>query len=151
MAGKPSSVRELDQGPGADPATARRRAVAGRTQAGREEQAQACLRGCRRRRDRVISISSREPQLTGESQSRYGLPYTEAIYMFTRAAVHWRGYAAVGLDERPGHSPGCRGAGCSCFARIWCGAAPPMDDYPGTERADAFRVTGQILGIEPPE
>ena len=31
------------------------------------------------------------------------------------------------------------------------GRPPPMDDYPGTERADAFRVTAQILGIEPPE
>ena len=35
------TVRERDQGSGADLATARRRAVAGRTQAGREEQAQA--------------------------------------------------------------------------------------------------------------
>ena len=26
-----------------------------------------------------------------------------------------------------------------------------MDDYPGTERADAFRVTARILGIEEPE
>ena len=31
------------------------------------------------------------------------------------------------------------------------GRPPPMDDYPGTERADAFRVTARILGIEEPD
>ena len=30
------------------------------------------------------------------------------------------------------------------------GRPPPMDD-PGTGRADAFRVTARILGIEEPE
>ena len=34
--------------------------------------------------DPFTSIASREIQLTGESEGRYGLSYTEAIYMFTR-------------------------------------------------------------------